>query len=242
MALWSKQWGTGPAVLFVHGSLGDSRLWEPVAKIVSKQYRSIVYDRRFFGRSTEAAEIWSSVGDAISVLDAIGVERVAIVGLSGGGGTAIEFALSHPERTWGIVHVAGAVPGIAFELDFPQGVDDPMERDFAVWAPLGVDDNLKQMWLATPKATGRDEGHDPVPAADARNRLSEIAAPTLFIVARHDPVSFKQVARSASQQIRGSHLIEVESDHYLTVRAPEEVAALMLTFLDEVAPVSAGPQ
>jgi 3-oxoadipate enol-lactonase len=231
MALWAREWGRGPVVLFIHGSLGDSRLWEPVARLVAEEFRSIVYDQRFFGRSSEPSDPWSPAEDALGVLNDFGIERAAVVGLSGGGKIAIDLALAHPERVWAIAHVSGAVTDMGFSLDFPTGVDDAMERDFAIWAPLGVDDTLRELWRATPKATGLDEGYDPLPSPDASGRLVEIAVPTLFVTAMHDPQSFKQVARSAAAQVPDARLIEIDSDHYLTVRDPPGVAEVIIEFL-----------
>jgi hypothetical protein len=47
--LWAEETGSGPAVFFIHGGIGDSRLWEPVAGLVSERFRSIRYDQRFLG-------------------------------------------------------------------------------------------------------------------------------------------------------------------------------------------------
>ena len=52
--LWFEQQGTGPVVLFVHGGLGDLRLWEPQARALSSRFHTIRYDLRFWGRSESA--------------------------------------------------------------------------------------------------------------------------------------------------------------------------------------------
>ena len=237
MSLWVEEEGSGPAVLFVHGGLGDSRLWAPVAHLVAERFRSILYDRRFFGRSTETADEWSEVDDAIAVLDRLGVERTAVVGLSGGGKTAIELALAHPDRVWAIGHVAGAVAGIGFGFDDPEGIDDPMELDLAIWAPLGATDEIRELWRATPDATGLGaDARELRPSPPAGDRLDEIAVPTLVVVATHDPPSFVEVGRTAARRIPGARLVEIDSDHYLTLRNPQQLGELLLEFLTAAAP------
>jgi 3-oxoadipate enol-lactonase len=225
--------------LFLHGGLGDSRLWDPVARVVAEQFRCINYDQRFFGRSTGPAEEWSPEGDAVAILDRFGVERAALVGLSGGGKIAIDVAVAHPERVWAIAHVAGAVAGISFELPEPVGVDenDAMAVDFALWAPLGVDEPMRDMWLATEKAHDLPEGAipRPRPKPPAGERLEEIAVPTLVVVAKHDPPGFAEVGREAARRIPGARLVELDSDHYLTLRQPEDVGELLLEFLGQPA-------
>ncbi len=236
VTLWAQEAGSGPAVLFIHGSLGDARLWEPVARIVAEQYRCIWYDQRFFGRSTGPAGEWSPTEDAVAILDRFGVERAAIVGLSGGGAITVDVALTHPDRVSALVHVAGAVAGMGFDLPVPAGIDenDAMAVDFAIWAPLGVDESIRDMWLATPKARDLPEGARTRPRQSAAGRLGEIAVPTLVVVAKHDPPSFAEVARTAASRIPGARLVEVDSDHYLTIRRPDVVGGLLLDFLAAV--------
>jgi 3-oxoadipate enol-lactonase len=238
--LWAEETGSGPAVLFVHGGLGDSRVWEPVARIVAERFRCIRYDQRFFGRSTGPAEEWSSTEEAVEILDRFDVDRAAVVGLSGGGAVALDLALDHPARVWAVVHVAGAVPGIAFDVDVPAELADadPMTRDFAVWAPLGADETLRELWLATPKAADLPAGAvlRPRPEPRAGERLAEIAVPTLVVGAEHDPPSFREVGRTAARRIPGARLVEVDSDHYLPLRIPQQLGALLLEFLSAAAP------
>src|SRR5690349_20089660 len=107
--LWVESEGDGPPVVFLHGGLGDSRLWAPVIERLRDTFRCIAFDFRFYGRS-EADEVeWRHDDDVVAVLDALGVERAAVVGLSMGGRVALETALRHPERVDAVVHVAGAV-------------------------------------------------------------------------------------------------------------------------------------
>ena len=86
--LWVEAEGDGPAVLFVHGGLGDSRLWEPQARALAPRFRTIRYDLRFWGRSESPGVEFSAIDDLIGVLDSLGVERAALIGLSLGGGLA----------------------------------------------------------------------------------------------------------------------------------------------------------
>src|SRR5205823_5863774 len=164
--LWVEEEGAGHAVVFVHGGLGDLRLWEPQAHTLSARFRCVRYDLRFFGGSTGPGVEWSPVDDLVGLLDALDIERAALVGLSMGGGLALDFALAHPERVWAMVHVAGAVSGVplepyteqqdaAYEAAMERGdLDAAMEIDFDVWAPLGADDLIRELWRATPDARG----------------------------------------------------------------------------------------
>lgn len=218
--LWVEDDGDGPAILFVHGGLGDARLWEPVADRLRDSFRCIRYDVRFFGRSAGPDEEWSTVDDAVGVLDAVGVARAAVVGLSMGGGIALRVAQTHPDRVNAVVHVAGAVG--PFELDGYDPGDtreSEMQADFSVWAPLGVEDGYEELWLATPA--------DTPPQRRVELAVDAIAAPIYVITARHDPEVFLAMAA----ELPAVRRVDVDSDHYLTLREPDAVAGHIREFL-----------
>src|SRR5262249_30239305 len=93
--LWYDEAGEGAAVLLLHGGLGDSGLWEPVVPFLAERFWTIRTDLRFFGRSTGPAMPWSWQDDVVGVLDELGIERGALVGLSLGGRVALDVALAH---------------------------------------------------------------------------------------------------------------------------------------------------
>ncbi|HEY3543810.1 MAG TPA: alpha/beta fold hydrolase [Gaiellaceae bacterium] len=218
--LWVEQDGSGPAVLFLHGGLGDSRLWEPVTERLRDSFRCVRYDFRFFGRSEGPNEEWSPSDDSVAVLDALDIERAAVVGLSMGGRVALEIALTHPERVSALVHVAGAVE--PFELDGYDPGDtreSEMLADFGVWAPLGIEDGYRDLWLATPSDTPEDRRADVL--------LDDLTVPTLVVIAKHDPAVFRELA----ERIPATRRVEIDSDHYVTLREPDAVARLIREFL-----------
>jgi pimeloyl-ACP methyl ester carboxylesterase len=250
--LWVKEEGEGPAVLFVHGGLGDHRLFEPQARALADEFRCIRYDLRFWGWSQALGEEFSSIDDAVAVLDSLGVERSALVGLSLGGTLALDVALAHPHRVWAVVNVAGGVSGLsvspytleedaAFDAALERGdVDAAMDIDFAIWAPLGVEERFRELWRATPENGRLPEGAKPRPRPDAHERLGEIAVPTLVVVAKHDPAELRALGARVARGVPGAQFVQVDSDHYLTLREPELVSRVLREFLSAAAPV--GPR
>ena len=75
------------------------------------------------------------------------------------------------------------------------------------------------------------------PRPATHTRLAEIEAPTLVVVATHDPPGLKAADRRVASEVPGARLVEVDSDHYLTLREPEQVSELLREFL-----LSASPQ
>ncbi|HEY8649272.1 MAG TPA: alpha/beta hydrolase [Candidatus Limnocylindria bacterium] len=244
--LWVEEQGAGPAVLFVHGGLGDSRLWEPQARALASSFRTIRYDLRFWGRSEAPGLEYSPIADLIGVLDALKVERAALVGLSIGGGIALDATLAHPDRVWALAHVAAGVSGMpvnpatdeqeaAYEAaEKRRDLDTMMEIDFAIWAPLGATKELRELWRSTPDATGVPEGARARPRTPAD--LEMVSVPTLVIVPAHDPPGQREVGLTVARRIRGARLVEIDSDHYLTLREPDRVTKILEEFLSEFAP------
>jgi pimeloyl-ACP methyl ester carboxylesterase len=218
--LWVEDEGDGPAILFLHGGLGDARLWEPVAARLRDAFRCIRYDIRFFGRSEGPDEEWSAVDDSVAVLDALDVRRAAAVGLSMGGGIALRLAQQHPDRVTAVVHVAGAVGPFELEGYDPGDTrESEMRADFGVWAPLGVEEGYEELWYATPESTP--------PLRRVELDVDLIAAPIYVVTARHDP----EVFRAMAEGLPAVRRVDIDSDHYLTLREPDVVAAHIREFL-----------
>ena len=55
--------------------------------------------------------------------------------------------------------------------------------------------------------------------------------PTLILTARHDPPDFREIGPLVAREAPDAHCVEVDSDHYLTLREPELVTELILDFL-----------
>src|SRR5262249_12319824 len=152
---------------------------------------------RFFGRSTGPAVPWSWGEDVVGVLDELGIERAALVGLSLGGKLALDVALANPQRLWAVVGVApgvGGHGGAAYNDEHEarweaaeNKVEAAMAIDFEVWAPLGADERMRQLWRATPDANPLPDGVEPAAPGGppAKKRLGELTVPTLVVTAKH---------------------------------------------------------
>jgi 3-oxoadipate enol-lactonase len=245
--LWVEDAGGGAAVVFVHGGLGDSRLWEPQAAALASDFRTIRYDLRYFGRSESPGVAFDLADDLVGLLDALAVERAALVGLSLGGGLALDVALARPERVWALAHVAGGASGLPLQLD-PEidaayeaavergDLDEAMAIDLGIWAPLGADDAIRELWHATPDARGIPDGAAFQPRPSVDGRLGEVSVPTLVVVAQQDPEQLRAIGARVAREVPRATLVDFDSDHYLTLREPERVTAILREFLLANAP------
>jgi pimeloyl-ACP methyl ester carboxylesterase len=106
--------GEGIPILFIHEFAGDHRSWEPQVRAFSRTHRCITYAARGYPPSDVPEDVSSysqehAVGDAISVLDELEVDRAHVVGLSMGGFSALHLALNHPERV-----VSATIAGVGY--------------------------------------------------------------------------------------------------------------------------------
>jgi len=121
--------GEGPPVVLVHGYGADLRLWDAQAPALADAgFRVIRHDVRGHGRSLISPDGYTYENysaDLRDLLDRLNVERPVteslnieaahVVGLSMGGGIALQFALDHPQRVLSLTLVDSALPGFTYE-------------------------------------------------------------------------------------------------------------------------------
>ena len=205
---------------------------------LTRRMRVIRFDKRGTGASDRVSGVPSleeRMDDVRAVMDAVGVERAALLGHVDGAALAILFAATYPERVFALVLFQGK-PRFVRAPDFP-------------WAPTREQYEVAtQAWLAELQSSadlerafasrlGRSPS-DPVvreraratrltvsPGAllalrrmnmdvDVRNALSTIQAPTLIVHRTADlddetDTSAAEIARFMASQIAGSRLLEV---------------------------------
>lgn len=101
---WSDA-GAGIPILLIMGHRYSSRMWYPVYEGLGARYRLISFDNCGTGDSGDRADtsIAELTADALAVLDAAGVEKAHVYGVSMGGGIALEFGLRYPERVRSLI-------------------------------------------------------------------------------------------------------------------------------------------
>jgi len=98
--------GDGDPLLLIMGLGADSNAWLFQVPEFSKHYRTIVFDNRGVGRSSKPPGPYTTAemaDDTAGLLDALGIGRTHVVGVSMGGMIAQELALRHPRRVRGLV-------------------------------------------------------------------------------------------------------------------------------------------
>ncbi|HEX2377255.1 MAG TPA: 3-oxoadipate enol-lactonase [Gaiellales bacterium] len=240
--------GAGPGLLLVN-SLGTALdLWEPQVAPLAARFRLIRYDQRGHG-GTPAPEgpytIAALAGDAIELLDRVGLERVSVCGLSIGGAVAAWIAAHAADRVERLV-IGSAGPRFATPETW-------VERAAAVRAggTETVVDGVLERWFTPAFAAAHAEVVDGFRATfcevnregyagccdalaewDATPHLGRIRAPTLVIAGADDTVAPPDRGRELADAIPGARLVIIDDcAHLASANQPAAFTAAVLAHL-----------
>ncbi len=250
--------GDGPPVLLLHGLGCGKRMWVHQIRALRQRFRVIAYDQRGHGGSDApaAATGYSAshlARDLVGVLDALQIDRAAVVGFSLGGGPALALAVSRPERVSRLVLA-----------DVGAGADEPVKIEALArrWVDLirrGEADELvcdmlrSELFKVYARRNLRRRNHmaaliRATPIDGLRFTLSEVLAkrkslfrltgvlqsvqvPTLVMVGQFDYVCSK-AARLLAQTIPNATLKIIEnSGHMAPLEQPAAFNAALMEFL-----------
>ncbi len=126
--IYARDWGSGPAIVLIHGWPLDADMWEYQAvPLAEAGFRVITYDRRGFGRSSQP---WSGYDydtlsdDLKAVMDALEVKDAMLVGFSMGGGEAARYMSRHGGAGVSkVAFVSAVTPYLLKTEDNPEGIE-----------------------------------------------------------------------------------------------------------------------
>ncbi len=246
--------GEGMAVLFVHAGVADRRMWDPQFAAIPDGFRFVRIDLRGHGDSELGEVPFSNHDDVIAVLDHLGTDSAVVVGCSLGGGTAIDVALTAPDRVAGLLLVGTDSPGYeAEEYEPPQwqelvrafeagDLERVAELDAEIWV-IGhgrtLDDvdrsvfdlvvEMDRIPLST--ETRRDQLTVRLDPARAE-RMDEISVPTMVAVGEHDLPDIRESAGHLAGALSHHELVVIPgAAHLPSLEQPEEFNRVLIGFL-----------
>ncbi len=225
----------GPVVTFVHGLAASLAVWSGQAERLRDDYRVLLYDLRSHGASramTQPVSRSDLAADLVALLDALGIERTALVGHSAGGVVAMQVALEYPDRVRSLVLV-----GTASECNDKTAAW--YEKTAARARSGGAAEALRAMGMR-PDAPAPDAGGFAELALAMRSlnqnpltdRLAAIGLPTLIVVGEND---FLGVGGSVilHRAISGSELeIVPDRGHGVYLEDPDWFAGRLRSFFE----------
>jgi pimeloyl-ACP methyl ester carboxylesterase len=225
------QYGTGPDVVIVPGFVTHLDLfWDlPISKGIAERgeyARVLTFDKRGTGlsdRSVGLGSVEERMDDIRAVMDAAGVERAAMNGVSEGGPMAILFAATYPERVSSLT-LFGTFARVLEDVDYPgtpaevgEAFADSIEARWGSGEVIGmfiasdpgtVDPGFLARYersSCTPRMAAQLMRHNL--GIDVRSVLSVIDVPTLVLHHTGDPVVPVSHARYLADHIEGARLV-----------------------------------
>jgi len=171
--LYYEEAGSGQPVVLVHEFAGDYRSYETQMRYFSRRYRCIAFNARGYPPSDvpdDAARYSQERArdDIRAVLDALGIARAHIVGISMGGFAVLHFGFTYPERAVSLV-VAGC--GYGAQPDKRQQFRDETARTAAQIAEKGMAEIAKTYGAGPTRV--QYENKDPRGYAEFMTQLAE---------------------------------------------------------------------
>lgn len=240
----------GPVVVFVHGLGGSTRVWDAQLFACENRYRGIAYDQRGHGTSDKPAGPYSVeqwVSDLVGVLDALEIERTALVAHSVGCMVAENAAVELGDRV-GALALCGGTLGwppesrSAFaqraELARAGKMDEIADAVIATGLSrrtqdenAGVVKRLRELLSANDPA-GYAEASTATAAASMRN-LEALRCPVLAFCGSEDPVTPPAAAEAIAAACPQGETGLIEGGaHWCMLEDPEGFNQLVLGFLD----------
>ena len=249
--------GSGPPLLIVSCWLShlqydwQSPVWRHFLEGLGGIATVARYDERGFGLSDWSVQDLSlpaRVADLETIVEALGLERFALLGMSGGSPVAISYAARHPERVTRFILYGGIAVGCFGSVDDPAAEDAFRALIRAGWArPDGVFrrvftsifipdatetqmrwmDDLQRMSTSTENAVASRIARQ---AIDVRDLLPRVQAPTLVLHARGDRASSFDHARDIAAAIGGARFVPLDSRNHILL----EDEPAWRTFMAEV--------
>jgi pimeloyl-ACP methyl ester carboxylesterase len=241
----------GTPLVLLHGFGAERSVWDPIVRELAGR-RVIRLDLRGSGESESGAGpalMEQLAGDLAELLDALQVERAAIVGHSLGGYVTFAFFRMYAERVAGLALVASHARGDSPELAATrEALARAAERDGSMDAIV----EFYRPRLVAPQRNGATSGalddvtammarQDPRGAAqllrgmkerlDSRDLFADVAVPAVVIAGGEDALIPLEVTREVAEGISGARFVLLEDvGHSVMVEAPERAAAALAAF------------
>jgi pimeloyl-ACP methyl ester carboxylesterase len=236
--------GSGPVVVLLTGSNLDRRMWNRESSWLSKTHTVVRYDLRAHGQSDTATVPFSMLGDLMSVMDTLKIQKASLIGLSAGSAIALDAALEFPDRVERIVLAGPAPSGYVAKAPLPFAADMMAALKAGDYKKLNEVLLASTVFASSPDAqplvrqmvtendrlwkVNRQLMQPPKPAID---RLESVRVPTLVLVGDKDEFQ-REPAEILAKRIPGARIVRIPGGwHLLNLTSPAEFQAAVEAFI-----------
>ena len=252
-----EQAGSGSPVVLIHEGIADSRMWDPQWAPYAERFHVVRLDMRGFGQSPPAVGTFSLSGDLVALLDGLELGSAALIGMSLGGGVAMETTIARPDLVSRLVLVGSGLRGFEMNAETKAGWeeeeaalergddDEAVEINMRMWvdgpsrSPDQVDPEMRrqlsemqrraiEIW----RESGEEDGDHQSLVEDWGERLGEISVPTLVLVGELDRPEMRAIAERLEAEIPDARRETIPGTaHVPNMERPDEFDRLVLEFL-----------
>ncbi|HEX7053593.1 MAG TPA: alpha/beta fold hydrolase [Burkholderiales bacterium] len=236
--LWYATWGSaGPWIAFAPiFQITHSQLLKATVPYLSQHFRVLTMDGRGNGRSDrprgqDAYSFEHYYRDFLAVLDAAGVARAAVIGISATTMTALRLAAEHPERVSHVIVAGGYADSRIEDPKIAERVRAESERMRSDWpgyldwffgstvftephSTKPYEDAVRYGWASSGEVV--DWARNGWLDADVRELARKVACPTLVIHGDGDRRVFPQKGREIAALVPGARLLVIGGGGHVT--------------------------
>jgi pimeloyl-ACP methyl ester carboxylesterase len=252
--------GNGPTVVLLHGGAFDLRLWDAQIESLSREFQVLRFDARSHGQSATGTVPFRQCDDVAALLQYLDIARASLIGLSMGGGTAVDTALEYPALVQALVVCGAGTNEPSFTDPWTLEQQARMwraqeQRDPEAWVDAflvaylaGPHRHLAQLDQAVVARcrtmaietlgthTSRPESVLPEQAERPWQRLGEIQVPLLGLAGSLDCPDHLAMVKRLVDGVSGARLALIEgAAHYPNLERPDAFNQEVLEFLRSVA-------
>lgn len=244
--------GQGPPIVLIHGFPLNRTMWRPQIEALRDRFTVVAPDLRGFGEAAGPMNdltMDTYAGDVLSLLDSLGMDRVALAGFSMGGYVAFRIVAKAAGRIGSLIMACSRAGPDSEEAR--QGRYKTIER-IRTEGPDGfleeftsrlVGKTTKAARPAVLDAVRRNVGKPPAASLtaalaamatrpDSLPLLAKIAAPTLVIVGDEDTVMPPDAGKEIAAGVKAGRLVTIpQAGHVSNLEAPEAFNQALGEFL-----------
>ncbi|TWT06094.1 alpha/beta fold hydrolase [Reyranella sp. CPCC 100927] len=232
--IWYAAYGEGPTVILLHGGLGHSGNWGyQVPALIAAGHRVVVIDSRGHGRSTRDSRPYMyelMASDVLAVMDALHLDKAAVVGWSDGACIAMILAMQVPSRIAGVFFFGCNMdPSGTKEFVSTPVVERCFARHARDYARLSATPDDFEPFVAAVSAMMKTQ-----PNYTARD-LAAITVPVAIVHSEHDEFIKREHAEYLTRTIPGAELIMLPGvSHFAPLQRSARFNDAVGAFLDRV--------
>jgi pimeloyl-ACP methyl ester carboxylesterase len=242
-----------PTVVFIHGVLNDHSVWGLQTRYFAHHgWNVLALDLP--GHCRSKGEPPKSVEEAadfiIALLDAAGLQKVALVGHSFGALVALETAARAPDRVTrlalvGVAHPMKVSPALLENAQHqPMKAIDmvnvyshsmmappPSSLGPGTWLHGGARALMRRVLASNPRVNVFHRGFVACDSYTGGDAIAKVQCPVLFVLGRNDAMTPPRAAQGLQQKARDGKTVLVEAGHQLMTEAPDAVLFALRDFV-----------